>query len=241
MKVTVWLEPKRLHIIDTYRKQFLRFHKIQRRDHGIESDEQFLRVNILCRRKTRRFLNKDELLRTIVRSELITSAFKIEVKLVEFEDLTIADQIRVIAKSDVFFGMIGASTCGPITFLPPGAILIQIFSARHVDSDEMRKEGYIITQGAGAHFLSHKVSRVETVVRNRNDTMLDDIAMQSFWAELLIRRALCYISRMNGTWGSEKRIEACKRLDLHSGFAHTERSTKPAIPPLSRTSKRIKF
>jgi len=121
----------RIAIVEAYRQAFLTYYNLSRRPAAaLDDPNRPLEITIINRFMTRRILNVPDLVNGIQKT--LASGFSREVKIsqVMFENRTVADQVKIIASSDVVVGMLGAATCGPITFLPERAILVQVIPER---------------------------------------------------------------------------------------------------------------
>ena len=179
-----------------YRDLFLEYHSITRRQQmWSPRQDKVVRVHILNRRRTRRFIGVENLVKQLQNHS--DSIF--EVKLVEFDSLTVKEQVEIIASTDVFVGILGASTCQPAIFLPTGAVLVQIFSGRipwkWVNPGMGKKKGWYLeakqaAEAAGARYMAHQVSLEETVVTKPTDVMKDDIKLNFVSVLALIKTAI---------------------------------------------------
>eukprot|EP00759_Apiculatamorpha_spiralis_P050096 PhF_6_TR4493/c1_g1_i6/m.6209 len=183
--VAPFMTDERKSMIAEYRDIFLRYYRIPRLHF---SRAEGLHIVLLNRKLNRRILYARQVVR-----ELRAIFPQEKIRYLEIEGMSVAEQARIFAQTDVLIGVLGATLNGPTVFLPRGSVLVQIFSFRW--DLNWTTEARQVMETVEGQYTFVQASVDETVINQRKDPMRDDICLKTETYEKVIREARDFIKQ----------------------------------------------
>eukprot|EP00759_Apiculatamorpha_spiralis_P050099 PhF_6_TR4493/c1_g1_i9/m.6212 len=167
--VAPFMTDERKSMIAEYRDIFLRYYRIPRLHF---SRAEGLHIVLLNRKLNRRILYARQVVR-----ELRAIFPQEKIRYLEIEGMSVAEQARIFAQTDVLIGILGATLNGPTVFLPRGSVLVQIFSFRW--DLNWTTEARQVMETVEGQYMFVRATQRETVINQHKDPMRDDVVLKN--------------------------------------------------------------